>query len=291
MVGEKQNSQGARRVESFLNSEDLDFSRFLDHTDSMTAISVHRAVQLLQSIGHTDGTLSAMARHADLPVSTAARLMAVLERTGVVSRSGKAYTIGPTLFALTTTQGPRHDIAQLAEVHLSALAAESNETAGLAESALDGGASTDLIHVAQVATDHVVAVRDWTGFQIGAHSGCIGFVLMAWWPEATIDRYLQRDLASYGPRTMTDPVAIRERLATIREQGFLWTTDEYAEGVTTVAAPILDRSGLAVASLYVHGPSYRFPQPGSQDQLEVSLTERAVEISSLLGHRRPLTAR
>ncbi len=58
--------------------------------------------------------------------------------------------------------------------------------------------------------------------------------------------------------------------------GVAWTRDEYAEGITSVAAAIADKDGDVVAAVHVHGPSYRFPASGG----EAVITERVVEAAA-----------
>jgi len=153
----------------------------------------------------------------------------------------------------------------------------TNETAGIAAAVDD-----DILPLGQVSSDADVQVRDWTGEQVPAHPGCTGLVVMAHWPEAQLERYLARPLEAFNEHTVIDPAAIRERLATIRTRGYLWTTDEYARGVTSAAAPVRDSTGRAVGALHVFGPSYRFPGSADIDHLSSELCRRAEQISSVL---------
>jgi len=246
----------------------------------VSVASVERAFKLLHAVRATDGTISALSRATDLPVATVSRLMGSLEQAGAVLRSGKAYRIGPTVAELADADAVVYDLLALATGHLSDLAAHSSETAGLAEAVGD-----DLVHLGQVATEHDVAVRDWTGVRVPAHSGAIGCVLMAWWPDDQLDAYLSGELEAFSPQTVVDPTAIRHRVADIRSHGSCWTTDEYAVGVTTVAAPVRDSAGRAVAAIHVHGPSFRFPKPEQIDDLERAVRERSRAISAVLGWR------
>lgn len=243
--------------------------------------SVERAIGLLRAVNRCDGTLSALSRETGLPVATVSRLMATLEMTGAAVRSDKRYRLGPVIAELANSDAAAVDVLAVANPHLNDLAERTNETAGIAQR-IDFG----YVHLGQVATEHDVTVKDWTGFHNAAHAGCIGFVLMSHWSKDEIDRYLDRELEAFSPKTMTDPAAIRDRLALVRSQGWLVTTDEYAQGVTSVAAPVFDRNGEVMASLYAHGPSYRFPPRGGQPTVGRLVRQRAEAISSALGHRR-----
>ncbi|MCP4222319.1 MAG: IclR family transcriptional regulator, partial [Actinomycetia bacterium] len=205
----------------------------------MSVTSVERAFQLLRAVPTSDGTLSGLSRETGLPVATVSRLMSALEKAGAVLRNDeKVYRIGPALVELASSEPGPYDLLALATAHLSELAAQTNETAGVVEAV-----GTELVHLGQVATEHDVSVRDWTGFRVAAHSGAVGFVLMAFWDDAVLDEYLAGELEVFSPATMTDPEQIRTRLEVVRAQGWLWSTDEYALGVTTVAAAVLDREG------------------------------------------------
>ncbi len=252
----------------------------IDRLSAMTVNSVDRAFRLLRAVPATDGTLSGLARETGLAVATVSRLMNTLEQTGAVVRERKVYRIGPAVFELANGEPETYDLLALSVGHLNALVVETGETAGIAEPA-----GLQHVHLGQVASAHDVSVRDWTGFQAEAHSGCIGFVLMAHWEQRTIDRYLAGTLARFSPYTVVDRETILARLDKIRQQGWFWTTDEYALGVTTVAAPVLDRAGVAVGSLYVHGPSYRFPSARQRPAIGRALLERAQAISGVLGRR------
>lgn len=246
----------------------------------VTVTSVERAIHLLRAIGESDGTLSGLSRHTGLPVATVSRLMSTLELAGAVLRVDKTYRIGPVINELATSDTAAVDVLGVSMPHLDDLAALTNETAGIAQRVEHG-----YLHLGQVGTEHDVSVRDWTGFRGVAHAGCIGFVLMAYWAENDIDAYLERELEMFSEKTVTEPAAVRERLELIRTQGWLWTSDEYAQGVTTVAAPVFDRSGEAVASLHVFGPSYRFPKTRQQRMLGRAVRERADAVSDVLGYR------
>jgi DNA-binding IclR family transcriptional regulator len=64
---------------------------------------------------------------------------------------------------------------------------------------------------------------------------------------------------------MTDPTALRERLARVREDGYAWVHEEFADGLNSVAAPVIGPGGDAVAAVHVHGPTYRFPVGHERD--------------------------
>jgi DNA-binding IclR family transcriptional regulator len=131
-------------------------------------------------------------------------------------------------------------------------------------------------YVDQVDSPHPVAVRDWTGTRIPMHAVSSGLVLLAHLPPAEFEQFLTRSRERFTARTIVDQGAIRERVRRAQVEGVAWTRDEYAEGITSVAAAIADKDGDVVAAVHVHGPSYRFPASGG----EAVITERVVEAAA-----------
>jgi DNA-binding IclR family transcriptional regulator len=248
----------------------------------MSVTSVDRSFRLLHAIAERPASLSELSRSLNLATSTASRFLHSLHAAGAVSRDPDGtYRIGPAIFELAGGPTGGHDLAAVAATHLSALAKRTGETVGIV-AAIDD----DILHLAQVSADNDadVTVKDWSGQQIPAHPGCTGLVVMAHWPKEQIDDYLSRPLESYSEATVTNPGKIGQRLEQVRRDGFLWTTDEYALGVTSVASPVFDRSNRVVAALHAFGPSYRFPQSSEVKAISDELCLRASQISAVLGH-------
>lgn len=248
----------------------------------MSVTSVERSFRLLHAVADEPRSLSELARDLNLATSTASRFLQSLHAAGAVSRDADGrYRIGPAIFELAGGPAGRHDLAAIAATHVSALAKHTGETAGIVAAVDD-----DILHLAQVSEDDDagVQVKDWSGEQIPAHPGCTGLVVMAHWPTEQIDAYLARPLERFSHATVVDPETIRGRLERIRREGHLWTTDEYAVGLTSVASPVFDRRDRVVGALHAFGPTYRFPSDGDRESIAVELRSRAAQISAVLGH-------
>ena len=73
---------------------------------------------------------------------------------------------------------------------------------------------------------------------------------------------------------MTDPVHIRAEINQTRREQVAWVIEEFAEGLTAVAAPIFDSQNNVVAALSIYGPAFRFPA-ASSDQSRINQLIRA----------------
>jgi IclR family acetate operon transcriptional repressor len=229
--------------------------------------SIERAFAVLGAL--TDGPVGVteVAERVELPKSTVARLLGSLVREGVVEQvpGDTRYRLGARIVTLAAGVVPLRSMVALARPVLVELASALGEAAGL--SVPDGFA---VHYVDQVDTAQQVQIRDWTGTRAPMHAVSSGLVLLALLPPSTLDAFLARPLERFTDRTVTEPAAIRSRLADVRRDGYAWVHEEFAEGLNSVAAPIEDRTGVVVAAVHMHGPSYRFP--GAKDEAEIAAT-------------------
>jgi DNA-binding IclR family transcriptional regulator len=239
--------------------------------------SIERAFAVLSALADGPIGVTEVADRAALPKSTAARLLGSLAHEGVVEQvpGGTRYRLGPRIVTLAAGVRPTRSLVALARPHLTALAAEAGEVAGL--SIPDGW----LVHyVDQVDSPNPVGVRDWTGTRIPMHAVSSGLVLLAHFLPFEVERFLAEPLERFTSHAVTDPGAVRDRIRQAQIDGFAWTRDEYAEGITSVAAAVADEEGEVVAAIHVHGPSYRFPAAGTEAALGVRVVATAARITA-----------
>jgi IclR family acetate operon transcriptional repressor len=250
-----------------------------------TVQSIHRAFAVLTALADGPIGVTQVAARASLPKSTAARLLVSLADEGVVEQvpGETRYRLGTRIVMLAAGVRPTRSLVGLARPALAGLAESTGEVAGL--SVPDGF----LVHyVDQVDSPHPVGVRDWTGTRIPMHAVSSGIVLLAHLVPADVDRFLAQPLQRFTPRTVTDPARVIARIDAARRDGFAWTRDEYADGISSVAAAIADDAGDVVGAVHVHGPSYRFPKSGAQGDVGRAVVATAALITARL--REALTA-
>jgi len=241
--------------------------------------AIERAFVVLGTLGDGPLGVTEVAARAGLPKSTVARLLAALVAAGAVERvtGGTDYRVGGRMATLAAGGRPTRSLVAVARPHLVALAGTVGEAAGL--SIPDGS----LVHyVDQVDSPHPVGVRDWTGTRLPMHAVSSGLVMLAHRPPAEVDAYLARPLERFTPATVVDPAAVRERLRRVLLEGYAWTAEEVAEGITSVAAALADEDGEVVAAIHVHGPSYRFP---GGPQTATAIAEEVVAAAARISAR------
>jgi IclR family acetate operon transcriptional repressor len=241
--------------------------------------SIERAFAVLGAL--TDGPIGVteVAERVGLPKSTAARMLASLAREGAVEQvpGETRYRLGSRIETLATGLVATRSVVSVARPHLAELAASIGEAAGL--SIPD---EREVHYIDQVDSSNPVGIRDWTGSRVPMHAVSSGLVFLAHRSTAAIERYLAEPLLALTPRTTVDPDVLRERLRAVALAGFAWVNDEFADGISSVAAGIADASGEVVAAVHVHGPSYRVPPPGREAALGLHVATTATRIARTL---------
>ncbi len=252
-----------------------------DLLDGNAVRSVDRAAALLLALGECAGEagVTELARRLGLHKSTASRLLATLERRGLVEQdeeSGK-YRLGLIVIRLAERAERTLDLKGIARPELERLARATRETVTLG--ILDGDA---FLTVAQVDGPNMVACPDWTGRTTPLHCVASGKVLLAAMAERDVLRIARPGLAAPTERTITRLEPLLEELARVRRRGYATAFSEWIEGTNGIAVPVLDARARVVASLAVWGPAFRVT-PARAAEIVTLAREAAAAITVRLG--------
>jgi len=249
--------------------------------DGNAVRSVDRAAALLLALGecHAEAGVTELARRLGLHKSTASRLLATLQRRGLVEQdeeTGK-YRLGLVVLRLAERAEETLDLRQIAVPELERLAKAVRENVTLAVMR-DGACLT----VAQVDGPNVSAVVDWTGRATPLHCVASGKVLLSALPEREVLRLHRQGLPATTERTITRFEALLEELARVRRRGFATNFGECQSGTNGIAVPVHDARGRLAAAVAIWGPASRVG-PGRVVELVRLAQETAAAISSRLG--------
>ncbi|MEV5707189.1 IclR family transcriptional regulator [Actinoallomurus sp. NPDC052274] len=213
---------------------------------SAGAQAVHRALNVLECFRDNAQSISAsdIARRLGLSSSTAHRLAQALAEAGFLERDllTARYRLGPSVLELGLLSYHQRGLHQvLPELdHLSEL------TGATVDLAIRSGR-----HAVLVAGGTVRRSSTGVGLRRPLYSTALGKVLLAW------ARPGEDDLSDVGPlraltdRTIVDPARLRAEIDRVRARGYALNDGESAEGVRTVAVPLLDRTGYVRFALAV----------------------------------------
>ena len=250
--------------------------------------AIQRAIKLLKACGERpDGSrLSELSREVGLNKSTAFRLLSALEGTGLVERTpaGDAYRLGSELMRLGSQAMGGRGLQAAARPTLHALAAATRETLTL--EVLVGDA---VLILDEVVGSHVIGAMPSLGTRWPAHATSTGKALLAALDTAELDARLERRLASYTPRTITDPTALRRELERVRLRGFATSLEELEPGFVAIGAAVRSAEGAVVAAISVGGPRSRLG-PAVVGDIARRLPAAAEAVSERLGYKPPSAA-
>ncbi len=249
--------------------------------DGNAVRSVDRAAALLLALGdsHGEAGVTELARRLGLHKSTASRLLATLEKRGLVEQdeeTGK-YRLGLVVIRLAERAERTLDLRSIAMAERERLARVTRETTGIG--VIDGD---QMLTVAQADGPNLVAVADWTGRCVPLHSVAAGKVLLASLPEREVLRFVRRGLTRFTEHTITELEPLLEELARIRRRGYATAFGEFDQGLNAVAAPVHDARGSVVAAVDVWGPAFRVT-PRRVPELVQQVREAAAAVSVRLG--------
>ncbi len=249
--------------------------------DGNSVRSVDRAAALLLALGESPAPagVTELARRLGLHKSTASRLLATLEKRGLVEQDDETgkYRLGIVVIRLAERAERTLDLRGIAIPELERLARLTHETAYLG--VIDGD---QLLTVAQVDGPNLIAVGDWTGRTVPLHCVASGKVLLAALAEREVLRIVRRGLHRYTERTLTELEPMLEELARIRRRGYATALGEYELGLNAVAAPVRDARGQVIAAVDIWGPAFRLT-PRRIPELAAQAREAAAAISIHLG--------
>jgi DNA-binding IclR family transcriptional regulator len=234
--------------------------------------SVARAAELLKAL-ETPATVFDLADRTGLNRSTAWRILATLEDSGLVERDPATgrYAVGYALVALAAGAG-HEPLVRRAHAALRALAMVCEETASLAVPR-----ALQLVYVDQVQAPHVMAAN-WLGRPTPLHATSTGKAFLAWLDDDELGAALPARLQRFTDTTITTRAALRAELADVRARGYAVSRGELEPALWGVSAPVVS-GARAVAVVSIWGTETRVRARGL-DALGARTVATAGEIAA-----------
>lgn len=223
-----------------------------------TGSAGERLLKVLRTIVESDDGMSLpeVTDSVNLPKPTAHRLVSLLEDNGFVTRDidGRRYLPGPELNRMAyhiirsrAQKAPRHAVLE--------------RVSGLAEEAcnlviLDGA---QIRYIDRVDAAWPLSIQLPVGSRLPLHCTATGKLLLSMQPRQVRDRLLNStDLKPLTEHTITDRATLEHALERIRNEQIGTDAQEFIDGMTALAVPILPPSGgPPVAALSLHAPAFR----------------------------------
>jgi DNA-binding IclR family transcriptional regulator len=219
--------------------------------------SVANAARVLKSFSpaHPTWGVSDLARHLELSSSSVHRLLSTLADEAVLEQDPETgrYRLGLSVFDMAAAMPTQRTLHEAVLVSMTELRSRTGETVQVG--VLDG---RQVVYVERLDSPNTLSVFTELGRRAHAHCTSSGKALLAFAPRAQRERLLRGwELPARTAFTITDTDRLRTDLERVRQRGYAENRQESELNVVSVAAPIRDASGAAVASLSLAGPSER----------------------------------
>ena len=245
-----------------------------------TIQAVDRAAALLKAIADSPQPLTVveLANATGLNRSTAWRLLATLDRHGLVERdpATQRYGVGYAILQMAAA-GDYDALVRRARPVLERLALDSGETVNLAVAT-----RFNLVYVDQLEAPKVIMSGDWVGRTAPLHATSSGKAFLAWLPPEEREALMPARLKRYTDATITTRRELEVEFDAVRRDGYSTCVGELEETLYGASAAVLNERQRPLAIVSVWGPQHRvdrtrLPELGRQ------AVRAADEITRLLG--------
>jgi len=244
--------------------------------------SLERGLAVIRSFDaeHPDLTLSEVAARTGLTRATARRLLLTLGELGYVATNGRRFSLTPRVLDIGYAYLSSLNVQQIAQPYLEALSERVHESVSV--TALDGA---DIVYVARVPTKRIMTISLGLGSRLPAYCTSMGRVLLAELAPEDLAGALPERLERHTEHTVTSVADLAVVLKQVRAQGWALVDQELEMGLRSVAAPLRDSSGRAVAAMNVSTQVARTPMEELHERFVPELVTTAGQISEALAKR------
>jgi DNA-binding IclR family transcriptional regulator len=202
-------------------------------------------------------TLSELGSKLEISMASVFRLAGGLEEMGYIRRDEKTkrYAVTQKLLLLGQPHSGARSLVECALEPMRRILAATGETTQLC--CLAGA---DCVMLEQLPALHPFKYVVDLGSRVPIHCCAPGKAMLAFLPDDTLDAILATlRFEKHTERTLASREALLVDLERVRARGYALDRGEHFDGIHCVAAPLLDRHGLAVAAITIAGPAARIP--------------------------------
>jgi IclR family pca regulon transcriptional regulator len=222
-------------------------------------------------------TIAEVARLTGLQRATARRCLLTLAKLGYADFDGKFFRLTPRILRLGYAYLSSTPLPQIVQPFLEGLSAVTHESCSA--STLDGG---EIVYIARAAQRRIMSVNLGIGSRLPAYCTSMGRVLLAHLDPATLERVLALPAKPPTKFTVTEPAKLRRLIERARRDGYALVDQELEIGLRSIAVPIFNGSGAALAAMNISAQAQRMSPPAMIKTLLPSLLDAQDRLRQLL---------
>lgn len=246
--------------------------------------SVANAVKVLKSFtaGHPSWGVTELAAKLGLSKSSVHRILTTLADESLLEQDSKGrYRLSLAMFDLAAAVPTQRGLHEAVLLPMTELRNRTGETVQVG--VLDG---RQVVYVERLDSPHTLRMFTEMGRRNDAHCTATGKALLAFSSPTARERVMKGwVLPRQTEYTITSLPDLRKQLSEIRQRGYAENRHESELGVVSIAAPIRDGTGNAVAAMSVAGPAERM------DDQHQSITESVMTLTRVTSAQLGYTGR
>ncbi|MCW2795140.1 IclR family transcriptional regulator C-terminal domain-containing protein [Nocardioides sp.] len=254
--------------------------------------SLAKGLEVLQVFDreHPEMTLSEVAKATGISPAAARRCLLTLKELGFVTSHERRFLLTPRVLRLSEAFLSSVSMQEVMQQFLQELADATGDSASVG--VLDG---TDVLYIASVPVKRSYQVTPTIGTRYPAYATSLGRAILSRSPAEVVDEVLDASpITALTAKTETDPRRLRRAIERATRAGIAGVEEELAYGVVSVAMPLLNGGGTAIAAVNCSTTpartkladmvkSRREPLAKAHSQISAALHQHPVLMHSVLG--------
>ncbi len=245
--------------------------------------SIDRAVAILEcfSENRRELKLSEIAYMLDLNKSTVHGILNSLKYHRFIDQDEitKKYRLGIRFIEYGELVINSMDMRDIAYPIIEDICERIEETVHVAM--LDG---FDVVYVEKKECNKSIKTSTKIGARIPAYITADGKIILSYLDDDKLNEYVPEKIKKLTPNTITDRNKLLKVLHEMKNKGYATDNEEVVQGISCVAAPIIEHTGRVRFSLSITGPTVRMTKDKMKEYVDI-ISEAAKEISFRIGYR------
>lgn len=251
---------------------------------SSNAKSVSRTLEILSTFQESVPTqrTSDIANRLNMNISTVSRHLNTMLDWGFLERDDTTgqYSLGLEIVALAGAALQHNDVYRYAYPELQQLAYQYD-----VRSHMGVPHSVDVVHLIHICCASEVDALIPIGHCQPMYCSAMGRAILAYLPQEKARQVLmERKASRCAPEAEIDLREIHQELIHTRQKGYCILFHEWAEGESSLAAPVFDQNRYPIAAISVSANAQTLSQPQRERELARAVMATAQKISSKLGY-------
>ena len=237
-----------------------------------------RVIETVVSHQHTGIRFAEIVEETRIAKATVHRLLGELIDLGILTFSfeSKRYRASLKLASLGAGVIANFDLRNHVHPQLMKLHQETKHTCNMGIKQGDVGIYIDKIE----SHDYGIKLFSEVGKTFPLYCTALGKVLLAYGPALERKRILSLPMKAFTSKTITEPRQLMQQLATVREQGYAFDSEEITRGIICIAAPVFGPHEDTICAISITFPAYLAEERGIESDIE-AIKRHAAAISGI----------